>query len=665
MKIEQVLHGYSDGHQLLASSTTALSLSDRRKMSLLSDWNEYVSAQEDDSSYMMCYPLPDSPYYVVAKTWYADEKERPGCVWTHSLLLDIQGQTSFFDYELLYSLFRRPKEGDYGFYENALEIGENAQRELISGEYDAMPSLDYWLWQMLANKVPLMLTYQGNSLKSQQLVLSLMNHIPKAMLRGMSLCSGTGRLMKYDGAVFDFQLTSEARRNIPKLNGRVSNDDKVEGWYKTIADSIVQDGIDIPMLINRFSDEIGIRNDALGAVVLVFSLVDRLKEPGDGNEQKFQLALRIMATAFPEKEQGKRFKSVILAESVSRYFFGEDVFVYQMSVTKYWEAFDYEKLNFAIRARVYFKSHQISEFTSMLEGLLECKEDNPYKQTVFDSVDIEYNQLQVENLIDEHWKLFCCLAQKNDKALNNDFWLNTGKEKFTELVGYFFKKLPQEYLYWRPLLEKMLEYNYAADTFQIETLSSHVSDMSAEILFELNEGHYLNSGWVGYCKRNPLSIIEWLGGQGTVSKQIVSLVLDVIDPESEMVKRSENTKWRVLQSAPVELGAKLDFAVFLFLLSYNIEKDELAFSLYRRAFQTIYEATEKSQIGYYWRRISAYCPRPFLGLEWDKCELLRKGFANRVYDEERNIGTARNFTTEKRINKKLLKAVARKFESEG
>ena len=215
MKIEQVLHGYSDGHQLLASSTTALSLSDRRKMALLSDWNEYVSAQEDDSSYMMCYPLPDSPFYVVAKTWYADEKERPGCVWTHSLLIDILGQTSFFDYELLYSLFRRPKEGDYGFYENALEIGESAQRELISGEYDAMPSLDYWLWQMLANKVPLVLTYQGNSLKSQQLVLSLINHIPKAMLRGMSLCSGTGRLMKYDGVVFDFQLTSEARRNIP------------------------------------------------------------------------------------------------------------------------------------------------------------------------------------------------------------------------------------------------------------------------------------------------------------------------------------------------------------------------------------------------------------------------------------------------------------------
>ena len=417
--------------------------------------------------------------------------------------------------------------------------------------------------------------------------------------------------------------------------------------------------------MSRFSSDISDNVDKYAAVILIYELIDRLKEPGEQNISKFSLALRVMAEAFPDKGDGKSFKSVILSAGFTKYFFEEKDFIYQMAVTKYWEAFDYDIIDFASRARLFFKSQPVSESASMLEELLGCKEDNPYKQTVLDNVDIEYNLLQVENLIDGHWKLFCYLVQKNDKVLNNDIWLKVGKEKFTELVGFFFKKIPEEYLYWKPLLEKMLEYNYVADSFQIEMLSSHVPDMSAEILFELNEGHYLNSGWVGYCKRNPQAIIGWLGGQGSVCKQIVSLVLESIDPESELVRRSESSKWRVLQSAPVELGAKLEFAVFLFLLSYNIEKDELAFSLYQRAFQTIYEATEKNQIGYYWSKISAYCPRPFLGLEWDKCELLRKGFANRVYDEGRNIGTARNFTTEKRINKKLLKATVRKFEEKG
>lgn len=94
MKIEQALHGYYEGHKLLASSVETFSQTDRRKMSILSDWDEYVPDQED-SSYLTCYPLPNSPYYVVAKTWYASEMKRPGCVWTHSLLFNFSEITSF------------------------------------------------------------------------------------------------------------------------------------------------------------------------------------------------------------------------------------------------------------------------------------------------------------------------------------------------------------------------------------------------------------------------------------------------------------------------------------------------------------------------------------------------------------------------------------------
>lgn len=663
MKIHQTLHGYSEGHILLASSISTLTQRDRKKMAVLSDWDEYAR-KEDDSSYITAYPLPDSPYYVIAKTWYANEMERPGCVWTHSLLLDISEGSDFFDYRAFIFAFVRPQRDKYTDYNKPLDIkGEIDEKTLMPSPFK-MPSLAHWFHVLLRKDEPLAFVVDQPTSYYQIFLLSLMNHLPIGILSKMSMCSGTGRIRKYENELFDLQFIVNNRNNLAKIDSQITDDEEGIDWCQYVAQSIQEEKLNVPMLLHRFASDIGGRMDAYAAVVMVYIILDRLRDPGEDNIVKFRLTLRILAEAFASKVEGANFKSAMLDRTITKYYFDERSFIYEMAITKYWEAFDYEKLDFAVRAKVYFKSQSVNEMASLLEGLLECKENNPYKQTVLDNVDIEYNQLQVESLIEEHWKLFCYLAQKNDKALNNDFWLNTGKEKFTELVGFFFKKVPKEYQYWRPLLEKMLEYNYAADTFQIETLSSHVLDMSAVILFELNEGHYLNSGWVGFCNRNPQAIISWLGEQGSVSKQIVSLVLESIDPESEMVKRSENTKWRVLQSAPVELGSKLEFAVFLFLLSYNLEKDELAFSLYRRAFQTIYEATEKSQIGYYWRRISAYCPRPFLGLEWDKCELLRKGFANRVYDEGRNIGTARNFTTEKRINKKLLKATVRKFEAE-
>ena len=85
MIIHQTLHGYNQGHNRLASSYP-LSAQDDDKMKMLSDWSEY--SNNKDSSYITAYPLSDGKHYVVAKSWYADDMERPGCVWTHSLILD-------------------------------------------------------------------------------------------------------------------------------------------------------------------------------------------------------------------------------------------------------------------------------------------------------------------------------------------------------------------------------------------------------------------------------------------------------------------------------------------------------------------------------------------------------------------------------------------------
>ena len=108
MHIEQLLHGYNNGHHLIAGSVS-LPLLDADLMSYLSDWSGYVNPVDKDTSYLTAYPLAESHSYVIAKSWYADEMSRPGCVWTHSLVvkLDTLGQyTNFYD---LLKLFKRIK----------------------------------------------------------------------------------------------------------------------------------------------------------------------------------------------------------------------------------------------------------------------------------------------------------------------------------------------------------------------------------------------------------------------------------------------------------------------------------------------------------------------------------------------------------------------------
>lgn len=68
MHIDQFLHGYNNGHHLIASSAS-LPLKDADRMSYLSDWSGYVNPYDKDTSYITAYPLAESQCYVIAKSW--------------------------------------------------------------------------------------------------------------------------------------------------------------------------------------------------------------------------------------------------------------------------------------------------------------------------------------------------------------------------------------------------------------------------------------------------------------------------------------------------------------------------------------------------------------------------------------------------------------------
>ena len=143
MKIEQLLHGYDNGHRLLAGSVLLKSNMEMDAVATLSDWSEYVAPGGGESSYVTAYPLLESGYYVVAKTWYADEMKRPGCVWTHSLLIPFDTLNHLDDFKRLACLFKRPSlDGSLDEYSRTIEY-ENKN-------YSAD---DYPIWAILFKNI--------------------------------------------------------------------------------------------------------------------------------------------------------------------------------------------------------------------------------------------------------------------------------------------------------------------------------------------------------------------------------------------------------------------------------------------------------------------------------------------------------------------------------
>lgn len=86
MIVNQQLHGYRHGHELL-SGTIRLPVRDQDLIDRLSDIAGPIGPGEKFAPYLTCYPLPSGSHYVVARTWLDVAAPRAGCVRTRSLII--------------------------------------------------------------------------------------------------------------------------------------------------------------------------------------------------------------------------------------------------------------------------------------------------------------------------------------------------------------------------------------------------------------------------------------------------------------------------------------------------------------------------------------------------------------------------------------------------
>ena len=105
-RIEQALFGYREGHNLVAASVE-LPPSVRQFLATVTDGSGSENSQGFEAAYTGL-PVPETNYYALFCTWPAPEMTRPGCVWSHVLLLDLADLARIPDLSILRSLCLRP-----------------------------------------------------------------------------------------------------------------------------------------------------------------------------------------------------------------------------------------------------------------------------------------------------------------------------------------------------------------------------------------------------------------------------------------------------------------------------------------------------------------------------------------------------------------------------
>jgi hypothetical protein len=123
--IDQTLHGYADGHQLLATSAD-LTAEQQSVLLIMSDLSG-PAFRGGYESYLTGYPLSGGAIYGFARTWFAPELPRPGCVWTQTLLIKAEDLARISSFDRVNDLFHRPTgSSEIGGYCRRLILDQQA-----------------------------------------------------------------------------------------------------------------------------------------------------------------------------------------------------------------------------------------------------------------------------------------------------------------------------------------------------------------------------------------------------------------------------------------------------------------------------------------------------------------------------------------------------------
>jgi len=237
VRVHQALHGYEDGHRLIASSTSLRSR-DQKTMLIMSDVSG-AGANLEATGYLTGYPLADSGFYAVARTWAATEMARPGCVWTHTLLVDFADLANLSAMNFLDRAFRRPPTDlDLNGYMSPLTIEKDSSDPVLpKTTRESLKRVMYALYGFPRDKI--ISTSDGDSSLISFLVWA--QQWPR-LRRSFRFCTLAFADRSSEGAQFDLQFTPLRDRSIrSRFNDTIDADKKdlsESSWLEEALDDV-------------------------------------------------------------------------------------------------------------------------------------------------------------------------------------------------------------------------------------------------------------------------------------------------------------------------------------------------------------------------------------------------------------------------------------------
>jgi GTPase-associated protein 1, N-terminal domain type 1 len=639
--LNQTLHGYDDGHSLLsasidlptASKRTILSTSDMSGSRMQKGFEEYITG----------YPLKPANIYVLAKTWYAPEMKRPGCVWTHSILIDFQDLPSITNPQALLSLFVRPDiTGDIKDpYSKSISFNSLP----LMNDTDRMFNLRFAL-SSLENLIQALYEYNNRSLLIEsnssanfsELFLSVWAQQWPRLKRTFSFCTGALSPRIINGEELDLQVVPQGLYGSKKLENdrktismnEVSLESK-QPWVNFMTADLIQPSKVAHSFFNFFGSDISVNKTSFKILVNAFLFFR-------DNRPLLDDSIAFLSKQFPSPKEGANMKATILG--VTRNLFATLLPTYseagvltRLATLQNFEPFDYEKLNFRQRFIGFFAELDDSK-VKILKAIIQSEPNVEGERAIIEYVEMVSDEISLKLIWSDKQLSSVFLSLNPAFSFNKDFWLANSKNQ-TEIL-YQLKRAKIGKTDWKKIADIVFQVNPNIEPKLFENVGLQVASVILDALSK-NVADNTSRAWTNYLVSHPREVLDWFNSQKSPTTEIVEFLVNILNPNSPEVIENGLGGWlRFLKNTLVRngYGVKIDIHFFCLSLAFGVANIDSQ-NIFEISLQPVYQTLSEENVDYsLWQELEVHTKPLSIWKNWDKCKKLLNAVAD-IYLQNR------------------------------
>lgn len=623
IRIEQALHGYANGHQLISASLE-LKVEDRCRMDELSDLSGKCN-DKDFTDYYTGYPLLNENKYVIARTWYAYEQQRPGCVWTHSLIVDMNDLHKIGNIKKFMSLFHKPGENE-NYSQSIFYLPDDEEN---INNYD-MEKLKYVIYTVFSDHKYKYIFSDGSKYDEQLLfVIKLM---PCELLEKFTFCTMSYDIRKMGEKEFDYQITSldnmyNIERNLKERHicEDIINIETYPLWVTEYCKCIENGSlIDLHNFIRQYGNEYMNMANYSAMVRLYFAAINSHELTLGRFFEYIGQVLKTEATGFDTKTV-----ELILDEE-----FLPNIFMDKREM-EIWDMFDLGKVKLDKKYKKKLNTRTLKKSPENIYILLQKYIYGKLREHTKAEVEnlilqLSPDQLNAVSNMDEN---ICVVLVSINKRLilSRDIWMQ--KKEFQQmLLAAGTENISENDL--RKLVLTIVEYdreNITENLYNIygNTILPFVYEAIEKNLKKKNTGLEY---WFPILLKNEEMLMNNLYifyGTDWAKK----LFLQINTYRDELIFGVTREKWREIYNK-IALDNKLNFKIAIQFLPIALKTDYFSKEIYTIAYP-IYQLLKKNEMPFdEWNKVQSLLPSVEQCYMWDKCLRVRKALMERGYSIE-------------------------------